>query len=307
MKNSFNPYDLCPCDSGKKAKFCCWTGKGWDKKPPLLKPSQPISNYSHEKCYASKTANCSTKISGEHFISNNILAGLEWNKKVKIVGLPWQERETFNLLSRSSLVANILCTTHNEALSPFDSEAGRLNKTILKFDEDFNLDNPTEDFAIFCGEDLEKWMLKTACAFIASNQITENGQKINCQIKDIYLAILFEDEPFPDHWGMYYKIPEDKTVQKYHSISFRSMTANGDLLAAEFLVNNFMFYLLLGKPDYPSSFGIYRPRGIQFAKGNIKKRIEICWQDKKYNEGIFMERVRTTPEAPKEWDEYLKK
>ncbi len=253
------------------------------------------------------TSNCSTKISGEHFISNNILAGLELNKKVKIVGLPWQERETFNLLSRSTLVANILCTTHNEALSPFDSEAGRLNNTILKFDEDFNLDNSTEDLAIFCGEDLEKWMLKTACAFIASNQITENGKKIHCKLKDIYLAILFEDEPFPDHWGMYYKIPADKIIQKYHSISFRSMTANGELLAAEFLVNNFIFYLLLGKPDNPSAFGIYRPRGIQFAKGNIKKCIEICWQDNKYNEGVFMERVATAHDAPKEWDEYLKK
>lgn len=307
MSTTVNPYDLCPCDSGKKAKFCCWTGKSWDKKPTHIKPVSHVSNYSHEKCYARKTANCSTKISREHFISNNILKDLELNGKVKIVGLPWQEKEKFDLLSRNNLASNILCTTHNEFLSPFDSSIGRLSKTLLKFDEDFNLNNAKEDLAIFSGEDLEKWMLKTACAFIASNQITENGLKISCELKDIYIDILYNDQPFPDKWGMYFKIPDDKRIQKFHSISFMSMTANSELKAAEFLVNNFKFYLVLGTPDRPSDFGIYRPRGIQLAKGNIKKRIEICWQDKKYNEGIFMERLESTNEPPKEWDEYLKK
>lgn len=307
MSSTFNPYDLCPCDSGKKAKFCCWTGKIWDKKPTPLKPPGNISNYSHEKCYAGTTANCSTKISGEHFISNSILKELELNGKVKIIGLPWQDKEKFNLLSRNKLVSNILCTTHNELLSSFDSSIGRLSKTLLRFDEDFNLDNAKEDLAVFSGEDLEKWMLKTVCAFIASNQIAYKGSKVSCELKDIYVDILYNDKPFPDQWGMYFKIPDDRKIQKFHSISFKALTANNELKAAEFLVNNFKFYLVLGPPNRKTDFGIYRPRGIQLAKGDIKKRIEICWQDKRYNAGIFMERVGTTTEIPKEWDDYLKK
>ena len=307
MTTQVNPYDPCPCDSGQKAKFCCLTGNLWDKKPNLLKPTKILTDHSNDKCYAKGTRNCSAKISGEHFISNNILKDLELNKKVKIVGLPWQEKDTFNLLSRSSLVSNILCTTHNEFLSPFDAEMGRLFRIIIQFDEDFNAANPKDDLSVFCGEDLEKWMLKTACAFIASNQICLDGVKKDCVLKDEYVDILYNDKPFPDNWGMYFKIPEDKHIQKYHSLSFRSLTANNELKAVEFLINNFMFYLVLGQPDNPGLFGIYRPRGIQLTKGNIKKTIEICWQAKEYNQGIFMEHIGTTKEAPKEWDEYLKK
>jgi hypothetical protein len=41
---------------------------------------------------------------------------------------------------------------------------GRFFRTILDFDEDFNRDTPKEELAVFSGEDIEKWMLKTVCA-----------------------------------------------------------------------------------------------------------------------------------------------
>ncbi|PKL85774.1 MAG: hypothetical protein CVV22_06360 [Ignavibacteriae bacterium HGW-Ignavibacteriae-1] len=283
------------------------TIKSWNKKPKLIKPTEAISNFSHNKCYAQKTINCSTKISREHYFSNNILKNLEVNNKVKIIGLPWQEKETFNLIPKSNLVSNILCTTHNTLLSPFDDEMGRFHRIIIKFDEDFNLDNPKNDLSVFCGEDLEKWMLKTACNFIASNQIYRGGVKSNYMLKDEYIDILFNDKPFPENWGMYFKIPENKPIQKFKSISFRSITGNNELQAVEFLINNFKFYLVLCQPANPSLFGKYRPRGMQFYEGDIKKTIEICWQDEKYNEGIFLERKGTARGEPKEWDDYLKK
>lgn len=306
MKAIFNPYDQCPCESGKKAKFCCLNGRLWNKKPSLLKADTAV-NFSNDKCYARKTNRCSSKISKEHYISDNILKGLELNKKVKIIGLPWQESKTFSLLPRGSLVANILCQTHNSLLSPFDAEMGRLYDIILRFDENFNSDKPVNDVAVFCGEDLERWMLKTACAFIASNQICIDGARKEILLKDEYVDILYNNMPFPNGWGMYFKAPENGQIQKYNSISFRSLTAGNELKGAEFLINNFMFYLLLGTPDSLESFGIYRPRGMQLAQGQIKKRIEICWQDKKYNAGIFMERNGTRAGEPEEWDDYLKK
>ena len=119
-----------------------------------------MTNYSHQKCYAHGTNNCSQKISGEHIISNNILEQFEHNKTVKLSGHPWIESQSFNLLSRNSLVSNILCTDHNSALSPYDSEAGKLFKCIKDFDENFNNENPKQEKLILNGEFIEKWMLK---------------------------------------------------------------------------------------------------------------------------------------------------
>ncbi len=277
------------------------------KSPTLLKPKGSITNYSHERCYANKTKNCSTKISREHFISNNILEGFEENKKVKIGGLPWQKNETFNLLSRESLVSNILCTNHNNLLSPFDSEMGEFYRTIVKYDKDFNIVNPTNDTVNFCGEDLEKWMLKTVCAFVASKQITRNGVKVSCQLKEKFIDILFNDAPFPENWGFYLKVPSNNVIQNYPSISFRPFTENNEVKAAEFLINNFILYLVLGEPNDSNLIGIHRPIGIEFRKGTIKKTIEIYWEDKKYNQGIFLKRIGTTVTPPDEWEDWMKK
>lgn len=48
-----------------------------------------ITNYCHPHCYA----NCSTKISQEHFISATLLRKLELTK---IAGLAWQQPDTFD-------------------------------------------------------------------------------------------------------------------------------------------------------------------------------------------------------------------
>ncbi len=185
---------------------------------------------------------------------------------------------------------------------------GNFYRAILKYDENFNSVNPTNDSTHFCGEDLEKWMLKTVCAFIASKQIVQDGIKVECQLKEIYVDILlqFNYTPFPKT-GVYILRFQIIKLSK-NIIRFRL-----DLLprimkeAAEFLINNFMFYLVLGSPDNAEDFGIYRPMGIEFRKENIKKRIEIYWQDKKYNQGIFLEHVGTTTDSPDEWEDWMKK
>ena len=239
------------------------------------------------------------------FISNNILAGFEHNKTIKIVGLPWQKHETYNLFSRKALVSNILCTKHNEMLSPFDSEMGRFINAIKDFDGDFNNENPKSEIAVFSGENLEKWMLKTACAFIAAELILANGNKVRCIMKDDYVDILFNNKPFPSSWGLYFK--NEDVIHKYDTVSINPMTHRNELKAIEFWLNNFKFYLLLDRPDNPDAWGIYRLRGMEFKHQNILKTLEICWQDKQYNKGIFLSRRMTTNEFPKGWDDYLKK
>ena len=72
------------------------------------------------------TNNCSTKISGEHYISGTILAEFG---NLRTSGLPWfgpgETRVGIN-----SLTSNILCTRHNSALSPLDIEGKRMLAAI---------------------------------------------------------------------------------------------------------------------------------------------------------------------------------
>jgi hypothetical protein len=100
IRKNFKPYDLCPCQSGKKAKFCCWISKGrWNKAPALVQVRPiPVEDYAHPKCYASLTKKCSKKFSREHFISHNLLKELVYDRGVKITGLHWIDYETWKLL-----------------------------------------------------------------------------------------------------------------------------------------------------------------------------------------------------------------
>ena len=125
------------------------------------------TNYSHLKCYAKKTRNCSTKISGEHYISAGLLRQFEQNKTVKILGLPRIKDRRSILSPINSLTANILCTNHNSALSEYDREIVKLHEAILQFDEDFNGASPCNETRSVNGDFIEKWMLKTLCGFSA--------------------------------------------------------------------------------------------------------------------------------------------
>ena len=307
IRENFKPYDLCPCQSGKKAKFCCWISKGkWNKAPLLIQVRDIAVDYAHSKCYASSTNKCSTKISREHYISHNILKEFVYERGVKITGLPWIDYETWKILPTESLASNILCESHNTALSDLDAQMGRFFRTIIDFDEDFNSDAPKEELAVFCGEDIEKWMLKTVCGMVASCQLATQGQKNDVPLKKEWVDILYKNHSWPEHWGMYFKVPADKTISKFKSISLQPLTEAGELKAYEFSINEFKFYLILGKPDNKRALGIYRPRTLNFSQNGVKKYIEVCWQNNAYQSYVDLTRIGTTASAPPDWKEWMK-
>jgi len=308
IRKNFKPYDLCPCQSEKKAKFCCWISKGrWNKAPALVQVRPiPVEDYAHPKCYAYLTKKCSTKITREHFISHNILKELVYDRGVKITGLHWIDYKTWKLLPTESLASKILCENHNKALSDLDAQMGRSFRTILDFDEDFNRDAPKEELAVFSGEDIEKSMLKTVCAMVASSQLATQGQKNDVPLKREWVDILYNNHYWPEHWGMYFKVPKNKTISKFKSISVQPVTEAGELKEAEILINEFKFNLILGKPGNPWDCGRYRPRTMIFSQKGVKKYIEICWQNNAYQSPIDLRRIGTTASEPPDWEQWMK-
>lgn len=266
-----------------------------------------LETFSHKKCYANKTAKCSTKISGEHIISDSILREFEHNNTVKITGLPWIEKQTFNLLSRKSLVANILCENHNSELSPFDNEVVKLIRCIKEFDSDFNNPNPTNAKRQFKGEYIEKWMLKTICGLIASNQISQDNQRNQVKLKDIYIDILFNNKKFPEGWGLFFKIPDNNEIHKFDCVSFMPMIGEGEIKCAEFLFHNFRFYLILGKPTDPTLWGFKHIFQIRLTDGKATKTIELHWDNLEDNLMVELTRSKSTSNFPSNFEEWMKK
>lgn len=60
---------------------------------------------------------------------------------------------------------------------------GSFHITITKYGKGFQIEQPVKEFSVFCGEDLEKWMLKTACTYIISNQIYSGENKVDCKMQ----------------------------------------------------------------------------------------------------------------------------
>src|SRR5262249_25028570 len=74
--------DPCPCGSKRIVKDCCLRSCG-DLTPPA-----PRTDFTHERCYAQSFADCSTKISGEHWISHSLLKVLAPSGTFTVGGLP---------------------------------------------------------------------------------------------------------------------------------------------------------------------------------------------------------------------------
>lgn len=272
----------------------------------MLISMKPKTNYAHPKCYAKKTNDCSTTISGEHYISESVLELFKTKETVKITGVKWIPQETFKIVGINSLTANILCTKHNSDLSQCDSAALSLFKSIKDFDADFNSATPKADHVQIDGELLEQWMLKTVVGLIASKQTVSNGVVDSVILKDIYIDILFNGAPWPEQWGLYFKPPTDK-IHKFDSAGVTFAIGNNEVKAAIFTVQNFTFYLLLGVPDVPGSFGIHRINNFYFRQGTIVKQLELKWSDKKYSHWLEFTRQGTYDGHPPDWKEWEKK
>jgi hypothetical protein len=257
--------------------------------------TQP-TGFRHPRCYANVDENCSTKISKEHFISAALLRKLQLNNKAKIAGLAWQEPETFDLVPVNGLASNILCERHNSSLSALDSLIDDFATTIRTFDR-----APKSKHVKFSGSGIERWMLKCLLGLTVSKNITS-------QLKPECTDLLFGRIGWPDHWGLYFPVGASSPI--YHTdsllIETRVDQARSLILAADFFIQGIPLTLVLGKPDNPAAFGIWRPGQIIFKAPSATQLVNFSWQDKCSGKPVTLTRTGTFDGYPPNWKDWAK-
>lgn len=265
-------------------------------------PPGPTTGHTNSRCYACGDRNCSPKISKEHFISETLLRQIHLNNTAKVAGLKWQQKDTFNVVPLSSLASRVLCERHNNALSPLDARMGSFAKAIEDFDAALHSSTSAgaSERRHFSGDDIERWMVKCLLGLTTSKNLHSTNLKPEC------VDLLFANIEWPEGWGLYFSASAAKPIHHSASLAIETRVdpSRGLVLAADFVIRGMPFVLCLGKPDNPSSFGLFRPEAIVFRHGQCEKVLVLGWLGGSMSPVILLERAGTYDGAPPDWKEW---
>ena len=238
------------------------------------------------RCWASCLGDCGNGSSREHYVSDGIFDG----ESVTVVGLPWCRDEP-RTVGLSSAVANILCSTHNSALSDFDNEAAKLSKFLVKAYR-----HPQRgDSVSLNGYLLEKWALKTFLN-LGYLQALHRDQSNPIEPPESLVRYLYRNSSVPVGVGLYHVSntigPANveaglswnaiQTVQQPNHVRGVTMVFYGvrlvvaiDPLRSEDKIRNMG---MVNGFDYSQSEVIYRPSDITFrSSSGGTKSIQLEW------------------------------
>ena len=198
------PGEPCPCGGETPFAFCCFQP---DEMPLLkvgtIRPTPPATGQAHPKCYMRSSNDCSTKISGEHYVSAAILSEFG---NLRTSGLPFfGPGET--QVGINALISNILCTRHNSALSPLDTEGRRMLVAIRNgINHVWKESLSTKTLCrIVSGEAFERWGLKTLMGLLAANVARTDGASTanNFSIPEALIVEALTTGRLPPGYGLY--------------------------------------------------------------------------------------------------------
>ncbi len=273
----------CLCRSGKALDQCCFDlASGWFRyRMPNLRPPGPPTGFSHSKCYLRGTADCSTKISGEHVVSESLLLAL--GEGLELSGAHWLEPGETLKTSSGSFGSNILCKRHNEALSPLDDLAGRLFREMDEalIDLDNHTGSPKPVFHLFNGEMVERWMLKVTCglyhSFGSKNRQLVKGQ-LPFDMAKAARALL--GGVWEDGAGLYLRGTTGTTVNVNRRVSVAPLSAQGRIIGAAIGLHDLWFDLVFdaeGASQLAWSGLSRRPSEIVIREGGRTHSFLMTW------------------------------
>lgn len=168
-------------------------------------------SYKHPKCYANLHGGCSTKISGEHYISHSLIKLYTFEDPSITV----MHNHGFGVqkgVKPSKFVVNALCTNHNTALSVTDDVALEFATFIRRIALDF-LGGAGEwgsaEQITISGDDFERWALKLLMNHAAGKAFSANMGKVSSPIPPQAVDFLLGRTPWP--FGMGLCVAGDRT------------------------------------------------------------------------------------------------
>lgn len=166
-------------------------------------PGDP--NYKHPKCYANTRAGCSTRISGEHYISHALIKLYTFDDP-EVTLQPTPNYRIPVSIRPKKFVANVLCTAHNNGLS--DADAAALTFASFLRGIAIQYRNGAGDWGgpesiVVSGDDFQRWLLKLLVTHAAADVFTaDGGKRMKTTITGESIDLLLDRAEWPKTWGM---------------------------------------------------------------------------------------------------------
>jgi hypothetical protein len=236
-----------------------------------------MTGISLPNCYAAPLADCSARLSREHFVSECLLDELNRDNDLRVSGLRWQEAGQERVLRPNALASRILCERHNSALSPLDAIAVGL---LGAFNESGAAGSGRQLLHLFSGHDLERWLLKILCGLVYSrNLLIGDGAEVS--IPKQWLQIMFGSADFPEGLGLYVCTLPGHRFEGPFGLKLQAIASSAGLSGLGVWVCG--YELILSMSGFPSrTFDgrtvAYRPLELYVTGAAFEKSIIFSWQ-----------------------------
>lgn len=242
------------------------------------------------KCWASCLGNCNGQ-SGEHYFS----AGL-WGEKVRVVGMPWLKEGEDKILSRKTLVANVLCGHHNSLLSELDTAAINIWKKMRELEQIYEVRRRFHKVrywhpltADVDGSKFERWAVKSAiglfCA-LSKNSFWSISKTPAIQVPSQIVRAVYGHNVMEKPFGLYLDQQTGDEIGWQDMTGFQAIHhVDGGFSGAnlEFRGCRLLIWLDEQPNEYLSNL-IYRPDSFRFTKGGrYSHKLKFGWNNLKNN------------------------
>jgi hypothetical protein len=251
-----------------------------------IRPADTLNHHAsfrHPQCYARALGHCSAKLSAEHYVSNVMLGQLATDTRgLFIRGVPWASSGRW--VRPEKLAANVLCETHNRAMSPLDSFGGMLLDEYRRISAHLQRQSALSSVARFNGHNLERLMLKTLCGLLASGNALVSGQALPQEVPDHFLAVLFGYADFAGTAGLYVSGRIREEVQ----------TAEGEITVGPVMLGTTLAGLQMTFPLFEGTLiviprpqsttglihseSVHRPTTLRWTDGNVEHDVHLDWR-----------------------------
>lgn len=144
------------------------------------------------------------------------------------------------------------------------------------------------EFALFQGDLLERWMLKLFWGGVAAGTLGRSASPVRSLRSTVDLRwmaeVLFRGEPLPDGWGLYMGGRQNAPFSGEAEVAIEPLSdSNGDLVAGVIEFGAIAFRFFLGNPtSVDSDVQFHRhPQGVFVSTASIdrQKVLALSWND----------------------------